>query len=139
MSLFGFGIGLLFVTRGGGNWIGTIDSFVNEGTWGIMFVGLIECVVLGWVFDIAKLRRHANKNSDWQLGVWWQWAIRLVIPLILTGLFVWNLYDDFNRPEGFMVDTQGNLIGKDILGAALLLCVFLTAVFLAVWHPKKTS
>jgi len=139
MSAVGFGVGLLFATRGGLNWLGTIDGFVNEGTWGIMFVGLIECLVLGWVFDIGKLRRHANLNSDWQLGLWWEWFIRLVIPVILGGLFLWHLWDDWHSEKGFLVDPEGNLIGTDVLGITLMLCVFLTAIFLGLWRPRETA
>jgi len=46
--------------------------------------------VLGWGFDLGKLRAHANKHSDWQLGVWWEWSIRLVAPAILAALFIWT-------------------------------------------------
>jgi NSS family neurotransmitter:Na+ symporter len=137
LSIVGFSVGLLFATRGGLNWLGAIDGFVNEGTWGIMFIGLIECLVLGWVFDIRKLRNHTNKNSDWQLGVWWEWSIRIVIPVILIILLGWNLYNDFHREGGFFVDTQGNLIGINILGVCILLGVFILAVVLGMWRPRK--
>ncbi len=262
LSLAGFGVGLLFATRGGLSWLATIDGFVNEGTWGIMFVGLIECLVIGWAFDIGKLRRHANQNSDWKLGRWWEWSIRLFIPLILAALVVWSLIGDIRGPSlriqtselskpnelafqlhraedpvshylkqgfsaatqhmlaaypdpnepisneltttlvnelnqviegpylydkkrfasvrlsddtmallnpaaegkdlirinryllqdayakeiqptnnqgGFLIDVRGRLIGKNILGMCLTFMVFLTAVILALWRPRKTE
>lgn len=106
MSLVGFSVGLIFTTRGGLNWLDTVDGFVNEGTWGIMFVGLIECLVLGWAFDLGKLRRHANQNSDWKLGRWWEWTIRLVIPLILAALVVWSLIGDIKGPSMLLERTD---------------------------------
>jgi NSS family neurotransmitter:Na+ symporter len=139
LSGVGFTVGLLFTTRGGLNWLDTIDSFVNEGTWGIMFVGLIECLVLGWAFDIGKLRRHANQNSDWKLGKWWEWSIRLFIPIILAALVIWSLIGDIRNPSGFLIDERGQLIGKNILGMCLTFMVFLTAVILALWQPRKTA
>ncbi|MBN1845448.1 MAG: sodium-dependent transporter [Sedimentisphaerales bacterium] len=99
LSLAGFGVGLLFTTRGGLTWLDTVDGFVNEGTWGIMFVGLVECLVLGWAFDVGKLRRHANKHSDWKLGRWWDWSIRLIIPVILAALVAWSLIGDIRGPS----------------------------------------
>ncbi|MCK5270020.1 MAG: sodium-dependent transporter [Sedimentisphaerales bacterium] len=139
MSLIGFSVGLLFTTRGGLSWLGTVDGIVNEGTWGIMFVGLIECLVLGWCFDVGKLRSHANKNSDWKLGLWWEWAIRVVVPGILATLFCWNLYDDVTSETGFLIDAQGKLIGQNILNLCMTLFVFMLAVILALWQPKKIT
>ncbi|GAG35524.1 unnamed protein product, partial [marine sediment metagenome] len=46
MSLVGLGFGLIYVTQGGLNWLGAIDGFVN-GTWGIAFLGMLECLLLG--------------------------------------------------------------------------------------------
>ncbi|MBW1945804.1 MAG: hypothetical protein JRJ51_23680, partial [Deltaproteobacteria bacterium] len=235
---------------------------VNEGTWGIIFVGLIECLVIGWAFDIGKLRRHANQNSDWKLGKWWEWFIRLFIPVILAGLVIWSLVGDIRGPSmlidaseltepntlaftllqgddpvsqhlkkgcspetkrmlekypdpnqpipqelktaladelsqviegpylyekerfnsvklsedtqallnpaadgkdlirinryllqdayakeikptqnkgGFLIDFRGRLIGKNVLGMCLMFMVFLTAVILALWRPRKTA
>ena len=137
MSLAGFAVGLVFTTRGGLTWLATIDGFVNEGTWGIMFVGLIECLVLGWAFNVRKLRQHANKNSDWQLGVWWEWSIRLIIPAILGGLVVWSLIGDIKG--GFLIDSQGQLIGKDVLGLSLTFIVFLLAIILGLWRPGQSA
>ena len=99
LSVVGFGLGLIFVTRGGFNWLDTIDGFVN-GTWGIAFMGLLECVVLGWLWRIGTLRRHANSHSDWRVGRWWDYLVRLVIPLLLGTLFFWQLFDDIN--SGFL-------------------------------------
>ncbi len=97
MSVVGFGIGLIFTTQGGLSWLGFVNDAVN-GIYGIMLVGLVECLVLGWVFDIGKLRRHANHHSDWKIGVWWEWAIRLVIPVILGGLIAWSIVDLVKGP-----------------------------------------
>jgi neurotransmitter:Na+ symporter, NSS family len=139
MSVVGFSVGLVFATQGGINWLGIVDSFVNTGTWGIMFVGLIECLVLGWCFDIGKLREHANKNSDWQLGVWWEWSIRVVSPLILLGLTGWSLYDDVTSKAGYIMDSQGNLNVINIFGLLLTLMLFLVAVILSLWKSRVTD
>ena len=137
MSVFGFGVGLVFATRGGINWLGTVDGFVNDGTWGIMFLGLIECLVLGWVFDIRRLREHANHHSDWTLGVWWEWSIRIVVPSILGALFVWNLTSDIKKEGGFLVGANGELIARNLVGICVLAAVVLLAVILAMWQPRK--
>ncbi|MHC5100613.1 MAG: sodium-dependent transporter, partial [Planctomycetota bacterium] len=67
MSIIGIGTGLMYITIEGLSFLGTVDGFVN-GTWGIAFIGLIECVALGWFSRLDVLREHANERSDWQLG-----------------------------------------------------------------------
>jgi NSS family neurotransmitter:Na+ symporter len=106
MSLVGLLFGVVYVTNGGLNWLGIIDGFVN-GTWGIAFLGLLECVVLGWLWRIDALRRHANSRSDWRLGKWWDYLIRLVIPVVLGTLFFWQLFDDMHAEGGFLRSPTG--------------------------------
>ncbi len=126
MSLVGLGFGFIFVTKGGFNWLGTIDGFVN-GTWGIAFMVLLECVVLGWLWRIGILRRHANSRSDWQLGKWWDYLIRLVIPIVLGTLFFWQLFDDISS-ENFLRNAEGewileNCVGLSVVGLVPVLAI----------------
>ena len=130
MSLVGLSFGLVYVTKGGLNWLGIIDGFVN-GTWGIAFMGLLECVVLGWLWRIETLRRHANSRSDWKLGKWWDYLIRLVIPIVLGTLFFWQLFDDILAESGLLRGAEGNWIlgncvGLGVVGLAPILAVVLS-------------
>jgi NSS family neurotransmitter:Na+ symporter len=119
MSVVGLIFGLIYVTRGGLNWLGTIDGFVN-GMLGIAFLGMLECVVLGWLWRIGILRRHANSRSDWKLGKWWDYMIRLVIPILLGTLFFWQLFDDINSESGFLRTPQGEWIPENCVGVGVL-------------------
>ncbi len=132
MSLVGLGFGLFYVTEGGLNWLGTVDGFIN-GTWGIAFLGLLECVVLGWLYRVELLREHANERSDWRLGTWWNLVIRIVIPLVLGTLFFWNLIDDFSAEGGFLRSPEGgwivpNCVGMGIVIAAPVLGIIMSLV-----------
>lgn len=132
MSFVGFAIGLVYVTRGGLNWVGTIDGFIN-GTWGIAFMGLLQCLVLGWLYRVDTLRKHANERSDWRLGPWWNGLVRIGIPLVLGSLVFWSLFDDVTRPEGFIRSPQGdwhigNLVGLAVVVAAPLLAMLFSSI-----------
>ncbi len=129
MSLVGFGLGIIFTTEGGLSWLDTVDSFVN-GTWGIVLVGLVECLVIGWLYDVHLLRRHANSRSDWKIGLWWEKMIKFVVPAVLGTLFVWSLYDDFTRKEGFLVDNNGEVMWPNVVGLGLMALAFVAAVTL---------
>ena len=137
MSLVGLGFGLIYVTRGGLNWLGTIDGFVN-GTRGIALLGMMECVVLGWLWRIGILRRHANSRSDWELGKWWDYTIRIVIPLLLGTLFFWQLFDDINREGGFLRTPQGKWLPGNCVGVGVLVLAPLFAVVLSLLKGRQS-
>jgi NSS family neurotransmitter:Na+ symporter len=132
MSAVGLGFGLFFLASSGLNWLGTIDGFVN-GTRGIALLGLLECVAIGWLWRVGTLRRHANSRSDWQLGKWWDYMIRLVIPVALGTLFFWQLFDDIHSESGFFITAQGqwnlsNCVGVGVLVLAPVVSLALTLV-----------
>ena len=75
----------------------------------LLTVGLIECVLLGWVFGAANLRAFVNEHAALKLGPWFDVLLKYVIPAILATVIVWNLWID-------LVD--GPLYGSDYpLGA----------------------
>jgi NSS family neurotransmitter:Na+ symporter len=120
MSLIGLTFGIVFTTRGGLNWLGVVVDAVY-GTWGIGFVGLSECILLGWLWRIDHLRRHANDRSDWKLGLWWDHLIRIFIPIILGTLFFWNLFSDLTKENGLLRDKNGDLLLPNCVGMAIML------------------
>ena len=131
MSAVGLVLGLVYVTNGGLNWLGTIDDFIN-GTWGIAFMGLLECVVLGWLYRVATLREHANERSDWQLGRWWDCLIRIVIPVVLGALVVWSLFDDLSKKGGFLHGPDGAWIWPNAVGLGVVALVPVLSLLIAM-------
>jgi NSS family neurotransmitter:Na+ symporter len=119
ITVVGIAVGVVYVTQGGLNWLGVIGDVV-DGTWGIAFLGLLECVVLGWLWRIDSLRRHANERSDWRLGKWWNYLIRIFIPIVLSSLFVWSLFDDLTQEGGFLRDETGGWILADCVGLSVI-------------------
>jgi NSS family neurotransmitter:Na+ symporter len=84
ICFLGFLTSLLFATGSGLRWLDIVDHFIAN--FGLVMVGLVECVILGWMFKIYKLRNHANKTSEVLLGKWWDYLIKFVIPFILLLL-----------------------------------------------------
>ena len=136
MSLIGLAFGLIYVTKGGLNWLETIDGFTN-GTWGVAFLGLLECIVLGWLWRIGILRQHANSRSDWKLGRWWDYLIRLVIPIVLGTLFFWQLFDDISRESGFVRTPEGEWILENCIGLGVVLLIPVLAVILSLTKGRR--
>lgn len=131
MSLVGTGIGLVYATRGGLNWVGTIDGFIN-GPWGISFLGLLECAVLGWIYRVDNLRLHANERSDFRIGRWWNYMIRIIIPLVLGTLFFWSFYDDIHQPGGFLINSEGKIQIANFVGIAVVFLAPVLAILISL-------
>ena len=134
ICVLGFLAGLLFCTRSGDPWLTTLDHYVNS-YFGVLAIGLIECLALGWIFDIKKLRAHANERSDWQIGKWWEWNIKIVIPVILVVITIWTLYSDLTGSGGdgdkFMFVKEGQPVWHNILGGSFVLLLPVVAVAIA--------
>ncbi|MDY6913690.1 MAG: sodium-dependent transporter [Planctomycetota bacterium] len=116
ISVIGICMGLVYCTRGGLNWLGGIDDFINSPWGGIALVGLLEAVVVGWAYRISRLRQHANERSDWKIGVWWDWIIRYIAPVLLSVLFVWSLLDKVSGTSNFLKDDNGRWILPTLVG-----------------------
>ena len=93
---FGFFASLIFATGGGLYWLEIVDHFIAN--FGLVVIGLVECLVLGWMYKIHKLREHANKTSDILIGKWWDILIKFVIPFVLCILLAVALVNNIINP-----------------------------------------
>jgi NSS family neurotransmitter:Na+ symporter len=86
MCTLGFFVSLLFATGGGVHLLEILDHFVTN--FGLVSIGLLECIMFGWLLGVYKLRKHANETSDIMLGRWWEILIKYIIPFILIILLI---------------------------------------------------
>jgi len=86
---FGFLMGIPYTTRAGFYWVDIIDHFVC--TYGLTLVGLLECIVIGYVFGAPKVREYINSVSDVRIGPWWDVFIKIVTPIVLGVSFIFEL------------------------------------------------
>jgi len=91
MCVAGFVVGFLYATRGGLAWLGVFDRWCNN--YGLAFVGLMECLAVGYFFRTARLREYINAVSEIHLGGWWELCIRLVTPVVLTVLLTGQILE----------------------------------------------
>lgn len=139
LCIIGFLIGLIFCTRNGDPWLSTLDHYINS-YFGVLAIGLIECIALGWIFDLKRLRKHANERSDWEIGRWWEWNIKFIVPVILAVIMGWALYNDLtgSGAEGkkYMLFKNGSPVWSNILGAGFVLLLPIIAVIIAFTGRK---
>ena len=96
ICILGFFGSLVFITRSGIYWLEMLDHFIAN--FGLVTIGLVECLILGWIFDLDYLRKHANKTSDVIIGRWWNILIKFIIPTILIIILAAALIDNLINP-----------------------------------------
>ncbi len=100
-SLFcviGFILSLVFTTQGGLLILDIVDHFINN--FGIVFAGLVEVIFLSWFFKLDSLREHANSLSDFSIGSWWNFCLKILTPIVLGYMAIANLIGDIKKPYG---------------------------------------
>jgi neurotransmitter:Na+ symporter, NSS family len=91
---------VVFTTRGGLYWLDIVDHFLTH--YGLVVVGIAECILLGWILDIEVLRSHVNRVSPIKLGRWWNFLVKFFVPVVLSVIVAGDIYTEFVNPyEGY--------------------------------------
>jgi NSS family neurotransmitter:Na+ symporter len=82
--------------------------------YGLLITGALACIVVGWVYGAGKLREHINETSDFRVGVWFDWLLKVVVP---AGLLFVVIYGGFMNdiPEAYEGYQIGALNGSHII------------------------
>jgi len=99
MCIFGFFISLIFATGAGLHFVDIINEYAAD--FGLVIIGLMECLILGWGYRLYKLRDHANKTSEITIGRWWDVLVKYVIPIILIFLLVVSVVNKIINPPDY--------------------------------------
>ena len=131
ISIIGFLGAIIFTTQAGLLWLDIVDHFITH--YGLIAVGVLECVVVGWLFNLSVLRNHINRISSIKLGVWWDFLIKLFIPAALAIICLGDLFNELQNPYGGYSWTSLILIGRDWLLATIAVALIIT------FKPWKTN
>ena len=96
--LIAFPLSLLFVTRGGFYWFDIVDKWLCD--FGLVISGLIQCLVIGYLYPVRDFRDYLNEQSEVRLNVLWIWVLRFVAPAVLLTILVLNLIQEIKQPYG---------------------------------------
>jgi len=100
LCTLGFMISLFFAMGNGIYWLELIDHFIAN--FGLVMIGLVECLILGWMFRLSTLRDHVNKTSEVKIGRWWDFLIKFIVPGVLIVLLIAAIVNIIiNPPEGY--------------------------------------
>lgn len=96
--IFGFLMGIIFTTGAGIFWLDIVDRWMND--YGLVVIGFLECIAIGWFYGTDKLKKYINEVSDFRIGIWWDIFIKWVTPLALGWAIVASIVNDFSQPYG---------------------------------------
>jgi NSS family neurotransmitter:Na+ symporter len=95
-------------------------------------IGLVECIILGWMYKLHKLREHANKTSDILISRWWDILIKYFIPFILIIILIVAIVDNIINP--YLGHQSWIII---IGGVTPCILIFLLSIFLMKLNSKE--
>lgn len=85
-----FVISTLFITGAGIHILDIVDAFTNQV--GIAVGGVLEVLLICWLFNPEKLRQEANQFSNFSVGKWWTLCLKFVTVIVLGVMTVLNIY-----------------------------------------------
>lgn len=118
----GFVGSMIFTTNAGLYWVDIVDYFITH--YGLVTVGILQCILVGWVFKTQRLRDHINHAGQMRLTKLWDFSIRFLTPAVLVILLINDLAKEITMPYGGYSWMAVILIGRDWLLAALVVSLF---------------
>ena len=122
-------LGLPFATKAGLLWLDIVDHFLTSYI--ICLMGIVECIIIGYVFGVKKFTSEINRYAEIKLGTTFSIMVLFVTPIVLITSFVMSLVKEFQKPyEGYPISA---LI---IIGGGTLLFIFVVSAILGSFRTK---
>jgi NSS family neurotransmitter:Na+ symporter len=126
ISIIGFLGGMVFATGAGLFWLDIVDHFLTH--YGLVVVGILECILVGWIFKALKLREHINQiSSGFLIGKWWDFSVKFLIPVLLSIILLNDLINELSFSYGDYPLLANILIGRDWLIFTLFAALIIAA------------
>jgi len=118
----GFVGSIVFTTKGGLFWLDIADHFITH--YGLIIIGILECIIVGWIFKASNLRQHITTVGSETLSNVWDFCVKYVTPIILILLII----NDFQKE--ILAPYEGYAWNAILLIGPVWLCITLIAAFL---------
>ena len=107
----------------------------------LVLTGILEAIAVGWFFKTSKVLEEINRNTEkFKMPVAWFYpSIKVIIPVVLSLLFIWNIVSLFKN-GGIYGAGDGYSLASNIIGGWLIIAISLFSgaiVKLIVLHLKK--
>ena len=133
-------ISLIYVTGAGLAVLDIVDHYINSFT--LILTGILEVVVAGWFFKTTKILDQINRNTkSFKMPGWWFLpSIKYFAPVLLSGLFTWNLVSLIRDGGIYGKADDYSLAGNIIFGWVIIALILLSGLIIkAVVRAKAKS
>ncbi|MCK5344315.1 MAG: sodium-dependent transporter, partial [Candidatus Heimdallarchaeota archaeon] len=103
-------------------WVDILDHFITN--YGLVIIGILECILIGWRFKAKRLRDHINHAGGLSMTKFWDVCIKYIIPVVLLILIANSFSKDVSEPYGGYPWVSIIMIGRDWLIVALIASLF---------------
>ena len=86
--------------------------------YGLLICGLLELIILGWLYDIDALLAFINENSRVKLGAKFKFLVRYILPLVILSILVLSAADEISGGLYGSAMETGNYTGLHLLAFA---------------------
>jgi len=124
ICIIGFLGGILFITGAGLFWLDIIDHWMNQ--YGLVVVSFLECVFLGWFFNLRWLQEQIDKYGEVKTRGWWIVMIKYVTPIVLGVIIITYLIKEIREPYEGYPQWALALGGWGLCGLLVLISVLLS-------------
>lgn len=136
ISIVGFLGSICFSTFAGFNYIlDIVDSHV--GNYVIATLGLVETIMVCYIYGIEKIRIDANEYSDIKVGKYFNFLLKYVTPLILGITVISNLGEEVKKLSGLLTSNLTMFMGEIVFGWGVILLMLLASIVLYLKKADK--
>ncbi len=89
---------MVYATGSGLSILDIVDAFVNN--YNIVLSGLIEIILVAWVYKLGSFKETINTVSEFKIGIWWDFCLKFLTPVFLAVMLSLKLINDFRNPYG---------------------------------------
>lgn len=112
LCIAAFVLGIPFVMPDGVALLGVLDSLLNS--YGLVTVGILESIIVGWFFTARKLRGHIDDAAGMRLSHAGDRFMRIVLTILL-GLTWYGLARSGNQGDAGTTVAMLTLLGTIVL------------------------
>ncbi len=130
ISFIGFAGSACFASYAGFNYIlDIVDAYV--GNIMIAGLGLVEVILISYIYGTGKLREEANEYSDFKIGKWWDYLLRYFTPVLLGIVVITNLV---NLVTGLFSGDRIGAVSNIVFGWGMVVIMIGTSI---VFYRRK--
>ena len=133
-------ISLIYATGAGLAVLDIVDNWCNSFT--LILIGVIETIAIGWFFSTQKVVNEINRNTKKfkMPKAWFNLAVKVIAPVSLSILFIWNIIDLFVNKGGIYGAADGyNITSNVIAGWAIFGLCMMSGFIIPLFKSKNKS